>query len=245
MPLWVAAPNKPYQWYAQYRMETVMLELLIKQLMANDENLSEEDAKKKAQEMIDKEKGSGESEAKIKELEDKLSAAEGKAAGILADKKKLQEKVSEIESKIEEMSSKDLSAEELSKKATAKLQDELIAEKEKSKELETKLSNLDKQHKLDEIALSYHFSKDLPEGSKGVFIERSFGSIDLDDGKAVKLHKEIFEKEYAAFLVADVKEGSGESNKSKPGDNGKGDDDVKRISGTSDVDRQKELRQRR
>ena len=238
------------------------LEMLIAMLkgMEDNKDLSAEDLKAKAQGMLDEQKKINDAaiEAAVGEVTKKLEASDGKAAGILEDKKKAQEKAALAEAALEEfkkskMNDKDRAGQDLLdlQKSVKDAQAALVASDAKNKELQSGIDSAARTHKLDEIGSGFHFIEGLPEGAGRIhFIEAAFKDVDLNDATAVEAQKILFKTTHKGVLVAKAADGTGRTPALKvSGGTGAGDSDKsardKEIEEMTPKARQKDLNSRR
>ena len=238
------------------------LEMFIAQLKGTEgtKDLSPEELKVKAQGMLDEQK-----KATDALIADAVKASEGKAAGILEDKKKAQEQkaasdeaAATAEAALEEfkkskMNDKDRAGQDLLdlQKSIKDAQTALVASDAKNKELQTGIDSAARTHKLDEIGSGFTFIEGLPEGAgRKHFIEAAFKDVDLTDAVAVEAQKILFKSTHEGVLVAKAADGTGRkaplavSGGTGAGDGNKSERD-KEIENMSLKERQKDLNSRR
>jgi chromosome segregation ATPase len=176
-------------------------------------------------------------QGRIAALEAKIAETEGKASGILADKKKAQEKAAELQSKIDDLEGKDLGEAE-------KLQRELEREKSKTEAAEKKLSELETKYgqekrdaDLAEIGSGLKWLDSVPSDTRKLIISNELKDID-DLGNKVTVEERLksVSQKYAGLLAADAPNGAG----SKAGDagsaGGKESPTIEKIKNMSDAE---------
>lgn len=228
---------------------------LVALLMAQNEGMTEEQAKAKATEMLKAAGGANtDLQAEVMQLRQQLQAEQGKAAGILAEKKKAQERLTAVESEIARLKQSGMSDTEKLQADLKAAQDALLDREDKIKKLQADATNAERRHQVDAIAASYQFKKDLPEGAGRLFVERAFDKVDLNDENAVKATRILFQEQHKGVLVAETPSGGATPASGGNGDIAPGGRDAanrteeartKEIINMSPEDRAKDLRSRK
>lgn len=162
--------------------------------------------------------------AKIAALEAKIAEAEGKAGGILADKKKFQQKVDELQSKLDELEGKGLGEAEKLKLEMSRMQAKLDkAEKDKT-DLESSYKTEKRNAELGKIAQKLKFLDSVPDDTRTLLISNELKDLeDLGNTVLVEERLKVVSEKYAGLLAADVPNGAGSragGNQTKPNRNG-------------------------
>ena len=143
-------------------------------------------------------------------LEAKLQDAEGKASGILGDKKKYQKQVEDLQAKIDELEGKDLGEIE-------KLQRELerkdsLANKlaEEKAEIEKSWQTDKRNASLGKIAGELKWLDSVPPKTRDMIVSSEFGDVDdLGNEVVVKERLKTLSDTYSGLLASDAPSGAG------------------------------------
>lgn len=146
----------------------------------------------------------------IAALKAKIAEAEGKANGILGDKKKYQERADALQAKLDELEGKDLGE-------AGKLKLELErerAKREKAEKDHTELANTYKTEKrnseLGKIAGRLKFLDTVPEDTRQLLISNELKDLeDLGNTVLVDERLKTVSTKYAGLLAANVPSGAG------------------------------------
>lgn len=160
------------------------------------------------------ESGDGGTEARLKALEAKLEAEAGKAAGILADKKKAQEKAEALQAKIEELEGKDLGEVERMKLEMERMQSRLEKAEADKTEIESTYQTEKRNASIQKIAGQFKWLDSVPESLRLQAVERELGDTDLGNEVLVADKVKTITEQYSGLLAADVPGGAG----AKPGE---------------------------
>lgn len=153
--------------------------------------------------------------AKVEALTAKLEASEGKASGILSDKKKAQAKAEELQAKIDEIEGKGLGEAERLQRDLEKMQSKLEAEIQAKTEIENNWKADKRKAQLSQVGNKFKWLDSVPEKTRNMILESEFSDIDdLGNEVLVKDRLKTVSESYAGLLAANVPSGAG----SKPGD---------------------------
>jgi len=150
------------------------------------------------------------SASEVEALKAKLAEAEGKANGILGDKKKQQQRVEELQAQLEELQSKDLGESEKLKLEMERMKARLEkAEKEKT-DLETTYKSEKRNGELGKIAQKLKFLDSVPEDTRQLIISNELKDLeDLGNTVLVEDRLKTVSEKYAGLLAADAPNGAG------------------------------------
>ena len=183
--------------------------------MADDDKTKTDDSALKAiQAELDATKAElGATKAKLGATKAELEAERGKSAGILADKKKEQQRVADVEKRLEEIESKDLGELEKVQRDLERANSMIDKLKEENTQVKTEFETTQKQNSINEIGKKFKWLDTVPEGARQTILEKELGDIDLGNEVLVADKIKTITESYSGLLQANVPDGTG----AKPG----------------------------
>lgn len=152
----------------------------------------------------------GDSDSEIATLKAKIAEAEGKANGILGDKKKYQQKVDELQAKLDELEGKGLGESEKLKLDMERMKSRLEATEKAKADLETTYKTEKRNSELGKIAQKLKFLDTVPEDARQLLIATELKDLeDLGNTVLVDERLKSVSTKYAGLLAADVPNGAG------------------------------------
>ena len=175
-------------------------------------------------------------EAKIEALTAQVEASEGKASGILADKKKAQKQAEELQAKLDELEGKGLGEVDKLKRDLEREKsrvESLIKEKDS---LESNWKTDKRNSKLSEIGSGLKWLDSVPEKTRKLIIENEFADLeDLGNEVLVKDRLKTVSESYNGLLAADVAGGAGSKPTNNKGSSGQSGG-IEKVLQMSDAD---------
>jgi hypothetical protein len=154
--------------------------------------------------------GGESNESEINTLKAKIAEAEGKANGILGDKKKYQQKVEELQNKLDELEGKDLNETGKMKLELERLKSKYEAEAKARADLETTYQTERRNADLGKIAQKLKFLDTVPEDTRHLIVSNELKDLsDLGNEVLVSERLKSVSNKYAGLLAADVPRGAG------------------------------------
>lgn len=147
-----------------------------------------------------------------------LEAEKGKNAGILADKKKYQDRAKEAEKRAEDAEAtlkkieddKLPEAERFAKEKQA-LEDKLAAEKAEREADKAKFAQVQREAAESDIAGSIHWTEGTPQGTAKMIIKNALAEVeDLSDKEAVDKVLNSVKDTHKSFIAAEAPAGTGD-----------------------------------
>lgn len=158
-------------------------------------------------------KAIGDNEKAVELAQKAVKDAEGKAAAILADKKKAQEKLGEIEKRMEEIESAGLSDAEKIKKEADKAEARAAKAEQALQEVESNFQKERRANAIGQIGSKVKFLDSVPADTQRLMIESALREVDdLNDSDSVSAVLTQFQETHKGLLAADgVATGAGTS----------------------------------
>lgn len=178
---------------------------------------------------------STDNDSRIASLEARLEASEGKSNGILGDKKKAQEKATELQAKIDALESKDLGEVETLKRDMERLQSKFDLSETTNTELKATYETEKRDHALNKIAGEFKWMDSVPKDMRSLIVSNAMEGIDLGNDVLVADKVKGIRETYAGQLASDAPNGAG----SKPGNNSQQENNapvLDKMAGMSDKD---------
>lgn len=152
----------------------------------------------------------GDSDSEIATLKAKIAEAEGKANGILGDKKKYQAKVDELQAKLDELEGKDLGEAGKAKLEMERMKSRLEATEKAKADLENTYKTEKRNSELSKITGRLKFLDTVPEDTRQLLIATELKDLeDLGNTVAVDERLKSVSTKYAGLLAANVPSGAG------------------------------------
>jgi hypothetical protein len=171
----------------------------------------------------------------IAALKAKIAEAEGKASGILGDKKKYQQKVDELQAKIDELEGKDLSESQKNKLELERLKSKYEAEAKARADLENQYKTERRNAELSKLAQKLKFMDKVPEDARSLLVSNEFKDLeDLGNTVLVDERLKTVSQKYAGLLAADALSGAGSKAGGASPQNNKGG--IDKVLAMSDAD---------
>jgi len=159
---------------------------------------------------IDAIMGGDDSASEIAALKAKLAEAEGKANGILGDKKKQQLRVEELQAKLDELEGKDLGEAGKLKLEMERMKARLEKAEKDRADLETTYQTERRNSELGKIAQRLKFLDTVPEDTRNLIISNELKDLeDLGNTVIVDERLKSVSTKYAGLLAANVPSGTG------------------------------------
>lgn len=152
----------------------------------------------------------GDTSSEVAALKAKIAEAEGKASGILGDKKKYQQRVEELTAKLEELEGKDLTEAARLKLDTERMKSRLEAAEKSRADLESTYKTEKRTAELNRIAQKLKFLESVPDDARQLLISNELKDIeDLGDQIKVDDRLKSVSQKYSGLLAANVASGGG------------------------------------
>lgn len=152
----------------------------------------------------------GDNESELATLKAKIAEAEGKANGILGDKKKYQAKVDELQAKLDELEGKDLGEAGKLKLEMERMKSRLEATEKAKADLESTYKTEKRNSELSKITGRLKFLDTVPEDTRQLLIATELKDLeDLGNTVAVDERLKSVSTKYAGLLAASVSSGAG------------------------------------
>ena len=135
----------------------------------------------------------------------------GEASRILAEKKRLQEQLASLESEIENVKTKDLTAIEKNQLELKKAQEKALKAEQTVSELSKKFETAMRQNKLAKVRSQLPLIDGLSGNVVDAIINAHFADADLDDENVVSEKINSFKESNKALIASQVKSGAGSS----------------------------------
>ncbi len=149
-------------------------------------------------------------DSRIAALEAKLEATEGKASGILSDKKKAQQRAEELQARLEELETKDLGEVEKMKLENQRLMSKLEAIEQAKTELEQTYNTEKRDYSLNKIGGQLKWLDSVPENLRKMTLQSEFADLqDLGDDTLVSQRVKSIAEKYSGLLASDAPSGAG------------------------------------
>ncbi len=203
--------------------------------------MKKEDAIKKLEEagldkaVIDALTADDGSAATIAALEAKLKAEEGKSGGILADKKKAQKQLDDMQAKLDELEHKDLGELERMKIELEREKSKFEKAESERKELEANFAKEKRDSELTRISASMKWLDAVPDDTRQMILANEMQDIE-DLGNTVMVEERIksLSTKYAGMLAAEDVSGAG--SKAGPASRGGDSPSIEKLLATSEAD---------
>lgn len=154
--------------------------------------------------------GGGSDENEIALLKAKLADAEGKASGILGDKKKYQAKVEEMQARLEELEGKDLGEVEKLQREIERRDSQIKKLAEEREKIETDWKAEQRNAALSKIGSKFKWLDSVPEKTRELIINNEFADIeDLGNEVMVGDRLKNLSESYSGLLASDAPSGAG------------------------------------
>lgn len=152
----------------------------------------------------------GDSDSELATLKAKIAEAEGKANGILGDKKKYQAKVDELQAKLDELEGKDLGEAGKLKLEMERMRSRLEASEKAKADLESTYKSDKRNAELNKITGRLKFLDTVPEDARQLLISTELKDLeDLGNTVLVDERLKSVSTKYAGLLAANVPGGAG------------------------------------
>lgn len=174
--------------------------------------------------------------AEVERLKSELESEQGKAAAILADKKKYKERAEKAESEIKKVEDSKLPEEERHAKQLKEIQEQLEAERAEREKDKSEYARVQRDAKLTELASSVKWADGTPQSTAKLIISNAMTDIDLSDETKVSDIIKSVKETHKSFIAAEAPGGTGgRGNEGPKGEPGGG------ASASSIADNQKQL----
>ena len=150
------------------------------------------------------------SAGEIATLKAKIAEAEGKANGILGDKKKYQAKVDELQAKLDELEGKGLGESEKLKLEVERMKSRLEATEKAKADLENTYKTEKRKAEEAKIAQKLKFLDTVPEDTRQLLVSNELKDLeDLGNTVLVEERLKAVSQKYSGLLAAEVAQGAG------------------------------------
>ena len=154
--------------------------------------------------------GGDDSASEIATLKAKIAEAEGKAGGILGDKKKYQQKADELQAKLDELEGKDLGEAGKLKLEMERMKSRLELTEKAKADLESTYKTEKRNSELGKITGRLKFLDTVPDDMRQLLIATELKDLeDLGNTVLVDERLKSVSTKYAGLLAADVPGGAG------------------------------------
>jgi len=162
--------------------------------------------------------------AEVERLKKAVEDSEGKAKGILQDKKKFKERAEKAEGDLQKIADAKLPDDEKHAKQLQELQDKLDQQQKDGEKREADYAKAARDAKVSDLTTSVKWASGVPaETAKGIVKAALSGVEDLSDKTKVDEILNNVRESHKSFIAADTASGSG--GKQSGGEGGSGGDD--------------------
>ena len=170
-------------------------------------------------------------------LKAKIAEAEGKANGILGDKKKAQQKAEELQAKLDELEGNGLGEAEKLKLEVERMKSKLEKAEADKAAIEGNYTAEKRNATLAQIAAKMKFLDTVPEDMRSLIVSNELNDLeDLGNTVLVDERLKSVSTKYAGLLAADVPNGAGSKANGNNGDGGTNAPIVEKMDSMSDAD---------
>ena len=148
--------------------------------------------------------------AEVERLKSELQAEQGKASGILEDKKKYKERAEKAEGDLKKIANDKLPEDEKHQKALEELKQQLESEKAEREKQAQEFAQTQREAKTSDLTSSVKWADGVPHDTAKLIIKNALAGVeDLSDASKVEEALKAVKESHKSLIAADAASGTG------------------------------------